>query len=202
MFKHLFAPPIFEGDEEKTRISSLLNTILLTQFFVAIIPALNLILVPSDNRLISLLPVGFILPLVVMFVTMRLGYVRATSMALIGFLLGITTILGIFSGGKPQLIITYFPLIIVIAGLLLGGNSAVITALISSLLLGLITYAGSTGLIPEILPSPPAGIVIFTYAVGFTLIGLILRLASNSLELALHRARTGEKQLEERTLKF
>ena len=197
MLKRFFAPPIFEDDEEKTRIAGLLNTILWTQLFVTVIPAINLIFVPNNNRLVSFIPLAFILPLLAMFVFMRLGYIRSVSIALVVFLLAITVLVGIFSGGKPVVIITYYPLIIVIAGLLLGGNSAVITALVSSGLLGLITLAGTEGYLPELLPSPPIGIVIFTYAFGLTLIGIILRLASNGLDAALGRAREGEKQLAE-----
>lgn len=197
MLKRFFAPPVFAGDEEKTRLAGLLNTILWTQVFVTVIPAISLIFVPTDIRLISFIPVVFILALAAMFIFMRLGYVRQVSIAVIVFLLAITILFGVFSGGKPQVIITYYPLIIVIAGLLLSGNSAVITALVSSVLLGLITYFGSMGILPEILPPQPTGIVIFTYTIGLTLIGIVLRLASNSLDAALNRARTGERKLAE-----
>ena len=197
MLKRIFGPPVFEGDEEKTRIAGLLNTILFTQFFVTVIPAINLIFVPNDSRYVSFIPLAFILPLVAMFILMRRGHVRGVSIALVVFLLIISALLGIGSGGKPLMIVTYYPLVIVIAGLLLGGNSAVITALVSTVLLSLITYAGSSGYLPEMLPTPPIGIAIFTYGIGFTLIAIVLRLASNGLDVALDRARKGEKQLAE-----
>jgi GAF domain-containing protein len=196
MIRRLLAPPIFEGDEEKTRIAGLLNTIILTQFFVTVIPAINLIFAPAEGPFF-LIPIVFIVPLVVMIVFMHRGHIRAVSIALIAFLLMVAALLGVASGGKPLVVITYYPLIIVIAGLLLGGNSAVITALLSSVMLGAITYLGSEGYLPELLPPLPTGIVIFTYAVGFTLIGIMFRLASKSLDTALDRARRGEKQLAE-----
>ena len=196
MIRRLFAPPIFEGDEEKTRIAGLLNTILLTQFLVTVIPAINLIFAPAEGPFF-IIPVVFIAPLVVMIIFMHRGHIHSVSIALIVFLLVVAALLGVLSGGKPLVVITYYPLIIVIAGLLLGGNSAVITALVSSAMLGAITYLGSEGYLPEVLPPLPTGIVIFTYAVGFTLIGIVFRLASNSLDIALDRARRGEKQLVE-----
>ena len=201
MLKRYLTPPIFEGDEEKTRIAGLLNIILLFQLFVTVVPAVNLILTP-DNGLFSLIPWGFIAPLLIMYFGMRSGYVRPASVALIVYLLMIAVLFGIFSGGKPLVIIMYYPLIIVIAGLLLGGNSAVIIALVSSLLLGLITYAGSTGNLPDMLPPLSTGIVVFTYAVGLTLIGLVFRIASNSLDIALDRARKGENKLAESNLEL
>jgi GAF domain-containing protein len=196
MIRRLLAPPVFEGDEEKTRIASLLNTILLTQFLVTVIPAVNLVFAPAEGPFF-LIPIAFILPLVAMIIFMHRGHIRAVSIALIIFLLMIAALLGVFSGGKPQVVITYYPLIIVIAGLLLGGNSAVITALVSSAMLGIITYVGSMGYLPEVLPPLPTGIVLITYTVGFTLIGIVFRLASNSLDAALTRARMGERQLTE-----
>ncbi len=196
MIRRLLAPPVFEGDEEKTRIAGLLNTILLTQFLVTVIPAINLIFAPAEGPFF-IIPLVFIAPLVVMIIFMHRGHIRAVSIALIVFLLVVAALLGVASGGKPLVVITYYPLIIVIAGLLLGGNSAVITALVSSAMLGAITYLGSEGYLPELLPPLPTGIVIFTYAVGFTLIGIVFRLASNSLDIALDRARRGEKQLAE-----
>lgn len=195
MINRLIAPPIFRDDEEKTRTARLLNTILLTQLLVTVIPVINLIFTPGDRVLIFSIIVAFLLPLLTMLVLMRKGYVRPVSTVLIVFLLLITAFFGILSGGKPLAIITYYPLIIVMAGLLLGGNEAIVTALMSSLMLGMITHAGSTGLISERLPTLPTGIVIFTYAVSFILIGIVLRLASKSLDAALDRARRGEKQL-------
>jgi GAF domain-containing protein len=196
MLRRLLAPPVFEGDEEKTRIAGLLNTILLTQFFVTVIPAINLIFAPAEGPFF-LIPIIFIVPLVLMIIFMHRGHIRPVSIALIVFLLVVAGLLGVFSGGQPLVAITYYPLIIVIAGLLLGGTSAVITALVSSAMLGVITYAGTMGYLPTLLPPLPTGIVIFTYTVGFTLIGIVFRLASNSLDAALNRARTGERQLAE-----
>lgn len=196
MLKRFFAPPTFEGDEEKTRIAGLLNTILLIQLLVTVVPAINLIFTPN-NGFFFLTPLAFITPLIFMLIGMRRGHIRGVSIALIVFLLIVAVLFGVFSGGKPLVIITYYPLVIVIAGLLLGGTGAVISALASSVLLGLITFAGASGYLPELLPPLPTGIVIFTYAVGLTLIGIVFRLASNSLDTALTRARMGEKQLAE-----
>lgn len=191
----LFAPPIFDGDEEKTRLAGLLNTIILIQFFVPIILLINVVRIPN-NRIV-LLPVvlAFILPLLLMLFFMRRGHIRAVSIALLVFLTIVAVVLGYLNGGQIRAVVIYYPLIIVIASLLLGGTSAIVTALVSSLLLGVVTYAGSKGVLDQIVEAPTVELSIITYAIGFTIIAMILRLASNSIGEALERARFGERQL-------
>jgi GAF domain-containing protein len=195
MIRRLFAPPVFAGDEEKTRLASLLNTIILIQFFIPLILVANVVRIPN-NRVI-LLPVllVFIIPLVLLLFFMRRGYVRSVSITLIVFLTTVAVLFGYLNGGQPRAVVIYYPLLIVVAGLLLGGNSAIITALVSSLVLGLVTYAGSNGLFREVVQAPTVEVSILTYAIGFMIIGIILRLASNSIGVALERARMGESQL-------
>lgn len=191
----LFAPPIFDGDEEKTRLAGLLNTIILIQFFVPIILLINVVRIPN-NRIV-LLPVvlAFILPLLLMLFFMRRGHIRAVSIALLVFLTIVAVVLGYLNGGQIRAVVIYYPLIIVIASLLLGGTSAIVTALVSSLLLGVVTYVGSKGVLDQIVEAPTVELSIITYAIGFTIIAMILRLASNSIGEALERARFGERQL-------
>ena len=195
MFRKLLAPPVFEGDEEKTRIASLLNTIILIQFFIPALMLLNALRIPNNRALVWPVMTLFALSLLGMLYFMRRGHVRAVSTALLVFLLIVAAALGILNGGQPRPVIIYYPFIIVVAGLLLGGNSAIYTAVISSLLIGLTTYAGASGLIEALIQAPTAGIASFTYAIGLSIIGIVLRLASNSIGAALERARIGEQQL-------
>lgn len=197
MIKQFLAPPVFPDDEEKTRIARLLHTILLTQLFVTVVPVLSLILAPASRAVVVPILIAFLLLVIGMLYFMWRGFIRATSIALITFLLVTTAIFGVYSGGKPMVIIAYYPLIIVIAGLLLGGNGATITALASSLILGGITYAGANNMLPDLLPIPSTGMTIFAYAIGFMLIGIVLRLGSQGLDAALKRARESEQQLRE-----
>jgi GAF domain-containing protein len=195
MLRKFFVSPVFADDEEKTRIAGLLNTILLTHLFVAVVPVVNFLFTPGSGPITLALLLAFLLPLIGMLYFMRRGFVRPVSIGLVVFLLITAGCLGVLSGGKSQIIVTYYPLIIVISGLLLGANSAVTTALISSIVFGSITYAGTKGILYELLPPPPLGVIIFTYAIGFILIGIVLHLASRGLDIALRRAREGEKQL-------
>jgi GAF domain-containing protein len=195
MFRKLLAPPVFEGDEEKTRIASLLHTIILVQFFIPVILFANIFRLPNNRFLMLPVAVGFIAALLAMFYFMRRGYVRRVSISVVVFLLIVAALFGFLNGGQPRPVIIYYPFIIVIGGLLLGGNSAVYLGLIGGLLIGLLTYAGSLGWIKELVSAPTPAVATLTYLIGLTLIGVVLRLASNSIGAALQRARTGEQQL-------
>jgi GAF domain-containing protein len=195
MIKRLFRPPVFAGDEEKTRLAGLLNTIILIQFFVPFILLVNAVRIPNNRVVLLPILLAFTLPLVLMLFFMRRGYVRPVSITVIVFLTTVAVLFGYLNGGQTRAVVIYYPLIIVVAGLLLGGNSAIITSLVSSLLLGLVTYAGAKGLFREVVQAPALEVSIFTYAMGFMITGIILRLAANSIGVALERARSGEDQL-------
>lgn len=195
MMKRLFAPPIFAGDEEKTRLADLLNTIILIQFFIPVILLINAVRLPNNQVILMPVLLVFILPLLLMLFFMRRGYIRPVSITFIAFLIAVAVCFGYLNGGESRAVVIYYPLIVVIAGLLLGGNAAIITALVSSLLFGAVTYAGSKGLLKEMVQAPSIEVSILTYAIGFVIIGIILRLASNSMGAALERARIGEHRL-------
>ena len=195
MFRKLLAPPVFEGDEEKTRIARLLNTIILVQFFIPVILVANIFRIPNNRFLMFPILATFVVALLTMLYFMHRGYVRQVSISVVAFLLLVAAVFGFLNGGQPRPVIIYYPFIIVVGGLLLGGYSAVYIGLIGGLLIGLLTYAGSIGLIQELVSAPTPGVATVTYLIGLTLIGVVLRLASDSLGSALGRARTGEQQL-------
>src|SRR6266498_1288873 len=195
MIKKFLAAPVFEGDEEKTRIAGLLNTIILIQFFIPLILVVNVARIPNSRIIFLPILLIFTIPLILMLLFMRRGYIQQISVALVAFLLFIAVLFGILNAGQPRPVIIYYPFIIVVAGLLLGGNGAIFTSLISSLCLGLLTYLGYVGLFNEMVTAPTPGVASLTYVLGLTIIGIVLRLASNSIGVALERARTSEKQL-------
>ncbi|MEP7355843.1 MAG: diguanylate cyclase, partial [Anaerolineales bacterium] len=119
---------------------------------------------------------------------MRRGYVRAMSLLTVGFMLLLTGYVAYLNGGEVRPANLYFALIIVIAALLLGGRAAVWSAVASAIVLGVLTYAGAGGFITPRLSPPPAALSWATQAVGLVLIGLVLRLSSQSLGIALMMA--------------
>src|SRR6266545_1230640 len=195
MLKRFLAPPVFAGDEEKTRIASHLNTIILIQFFVPILLVINVLRIPNNRALLIPVFLTFVLALSAMLYFMRRGYVSQVSIAAVAFLLMVATLVGSLNGGQPRPMIVYYPFIIVVAGLLLGGNAAIYTSLICGLSVAIVTYGGSSGIFKEMLQAPTPVVAVITYTLGFILIGVVLRLAANSIGAALERARMNEKQL-------
>ena len=192
-----FSAPVFPEDEEKTRIAGLLNVVLFSLFFIPLAIVFNAIRIPANRSAILLGLFIFVGPIIAMIYSMRRGYVNLVSNLVVIFLLLSGILLGYLNGGQPRPALVFFPLIVVIAGLLLGGRSALITALAIAVIHGTITYAGSMGLITPRIQPPTLEVAIVTYTIGFLLTGFVLRLASNGIRSALARAQVGEKQLNE-----
>ena len=193
-----FAAPVFSEDEEKTRIAGLLNVVLFSLFFIPLAMIFDALRIPTNRPAILVGFFLFALPVIAMIYYMRRGYVRLVSILVIIFLLLIGILVGYLNGGQPRPAIVYVPLIIVIAGLLLGGKGAILTAVVSSIIHGILTYAGSIHLITPRIQPPTVEVSIATNVIGFILTAIVLRLASNGIQSALARAQIGEKQLNER----
>ena len=193
-----FAAPTFPEDEEKTRLAGLLNVILLSLFFIPLAIIFNAVRIPANRPVLIVALLVFVVPVVAMLRALRRGQVRPVSFLVVIFLLLLGVVLGILNGGQPRPAFIFFPLIVVIAGLLLGGRSALVTAFLIAFINGVITYAGSAGLITPRIQPPTVEVTIATHTIGFILTGIILRLASNGIQSAFRRAQAGEKQLNER----
>ena len=146
-----FAPPVFE-DEEKTRIASLLNSILWT---VIIIGSIYTVIAPLIlGQLFSAILTGSIVIVgIIAQMLMTRGYVRASSVILLIVFDLIITLSIIISDGTVGA--SYFSLILttVIAGVLLGGRGAYTMAGINTLIgLGIMIFQDA---LPE--PMIPQG---------------------------------------------
>ncbi len=149
--QQIFAPPVFQ-DEEKTRIASLLNNIL---WVVIIIGSIYTVIAPMIlGQLFSAILTGSIVVVgIIARALMMRGFVRASSIIILVVFNLIITMSIIISDGTVGA--SYFSLILttVIAGILLGGRGAYITAGINTLIgLGVIIFQDS---LPE--PMIPQG---------------------------------------------
>jgi len=192
----LLAPPVFEGDEEKTRIAGLLNTVLLFLFATPFLLIINAIFIPANRPLALPVTAVMFVVLIAMTYFVRRGYVRAMSTVALGFLFVVVGYLSYLNGGEARPLNVFYTLIIVMGGLLLGGWGALAATLISAVEIGIFIYLGSSGLITVRLQAPPPAVAWITYAGGFALIGVVLRLATNSISAALARARRNEGELQ------
>jgi diguanylate cyclase (GGDEF)-like protein len=183
--RRLLAPPIFEGNAEKTRIAGLLNTVLLSLFLVPVVIGTNAIFLPAVRTMALRAIIILVVVLSTMLYVMRRGYVRAMCLLVVAFMLLLTGYLAVLNGGQVRPANLYFAVVIVIASLLLGGRGALGSAIASALILGVVTDAGSAGLITARFPEPPPALAWVTQSVALVLVGVVLRLASNSLGDAL-----------------
>ena len=114
--RRLLAPPVFEGDPDKTRAAWLLNIILLTLFARAIIIR---IITGSDPPRPSFV-VPFVLLLLILMFAMRRGFVRfASVMTVGGFWLSLSAA-AVITGGLHSNGFRNYILPVIVAGLLLG----------------------------------------------------------------------------------
>ena len=191
--RRLIAPPVFEGDEEKTRVASLLNAILFIVFgLVVIYTGVTLI---TDLNLIGLAVEGaLILTSLGLLLLMRRGYVRLASWILSLLLWGLISVGTYYYGGLLGSGVASFFGIALIAGLLLGGRSALLFAGLSVLSTAVMLATETLGVAP---PTPEFVTPTYRWAeFSTTVVGVasLFYLVIRSLEGALERARRNERE--------
>jgi len=190
--------PIFEGDQDKTRIAGLLNSILPSVF--AITSILVLVMGLLDAAPLGSMVTGgltAILTLLLWFM-MRRGYVRLVSILLVSMLVLNVTFSIYFIGSIRDPIAVVYVVCIVLASLLIGARAAIVfTVLIALILFGL-TRAEIAGLLP-LGNRAATGIQDWaTYAAVFSMTAVLLNLAVRSINRMLDHARQNERVLAER----
>jgi diguanylate cyclase (GGDEF)-like protein/PAS domain S-box-containing protein len=186
--KQWFAPPVFEGDEEKTRRASFLN--------VSIHSLMVLLLLTLASMLVGgSMPVNVVasslLALAIM-VFLR-HWLHRGKVALVGFVLlavgfsfSTFTLVNIGTIRAPAA--TVYLLLIVLAGVLFEVRGIVVSTIFSSLLVGGIVLAENAGL----LPIPNYSVTItqwITYTVLFATIGWMAFFARRSMQQSLEQAK-------------
>ncbi len=195
--RRILAAPVFEDDEPKTRVASLLNMLLLATLATSLVIGMVAPL-PFALPLVALGVAGLIFLLsMVSLILMRLGVVRGASIL---FLTGLWIIFGalmILSDGVNSPFIMAYVTITTVAGLLLGGWAAIAVAELSVLASLVLFYAETT----EILPTPVLrmgpGPTWITLTANLVVTVAVLYLATRALNEALRRARHSAAQLDE-----
>ncbi len=193
-----FAPPVFESDEEKTRLAGLLNSILLFMA-VATLLATPFLLASTDSgdRLtLSILLAPFLLINAGAFMFMRRGYVSAASYMFL-FSLGVA-IFGAYAFSTAESSSSLLAIMIVLAftNALLGGRA--ILRLVGFVII--FTFAVTIGqiqgwLVPVFArAADPIGIWL-TSALVFVLTGLGIYLSSIGFKQALDKANDTRRAL-------
>jgi GAF domain-containing protein len=188
--RQLLAPPVFEGDEDKTRVARMLNVILWTALAIVLTSSLSVLVTPY-NRLISLLVVlGIVLPILSSLVLMRRGRVQLAGGLFSLSLLIVAAALPILSGGVHNSMVTEFMVAVCVAGLLLRGRTTfILVGLAVAISVGL-ALAQMNGLLPPPIMDLTNPLRSITPLVANTImVAALLYLATSGLNEALGRAR-------------
>ncbi|HPD42152.1 MAG TPA: hypothetical protein PLD43_11415 [Anaerolineae bacterium] len=148
--KAFLATPVFEGDEEKTRIARLLNS-LLGGMFVAIVFGVCMALLFFTAKVASCIAFGllFLVALACKLLLQR-GRVHESNLLLMATFWLIVTGAGVTStNGNPFVAVNAS--LVAIAGLLLGFGAALIVSVLSSVAyLGVAVFRALGGSLPQV----------------------------------------------------
>jgi len=192
--KNFLKPPVFPGDENKTRLAYYIGIIV-----PAILPTLVVFLIlrmsqgigPLDISNLILAGIGIVL-LIVWFM-MKSGAVRLAGYINIGLIWVASTFLALSGSGiRGTGFVSYF-VVMALAGLLLGPRTATVVALLSILSGFGLAYAETAGLI-AFSPDPPF-VVAVEYAFLFLISIIIIRLTISTLQNALVVATANAREL-------
>lgn len=200
--QQILAPPTFGDDELKTRTARLLNTILLLMIAVSAVMVPFLYLSSSDSIYED--PFTFVVGVfavtlsTALLVVLRRGYIQATGIVLSLMLYAIVFVNAAFFGGISSSNVVGFALVIAAAGLLLGGQAAMIFTGLSiggSLVLLIGENQGWAFIQTTDKGSLTNYWFVFTVAVSMT--GLLLRSATNALDNAMALLNKRNQELED-----
>ncbi len=187
--RHLIAPPVFENDEDKTRIARLLNAILLTAVAATVMLIIATPLASSDLGAPWLLESVLVLLELSALVLMRRGHVQlASALFTSGAWAYVTLVVFTFGGVRSPNMVSYVT-VVLIAGFL-GGKPARIGFAGLSALAGLgMLYAEMSGALPPpVVPLTPAGWWVALTA-NLIMVTALQHFATRSISEALELAR-------------
>jgi signal transduction histidine kinase len=190
--RKFLSPPVFPGVEEKTRIASMLNTVLLIVLLTVMLFAVPVFIATPNLKKIAV-ELVLILTAFGMLTLMRRGHVRSASIIL-SMVLFVAVSVGMYmSGGlRGSGLSSYFG-IVVIVGLLLGYWTALAFGLVSIAFCGWLIYADAQ----HLLPSTATSLFAIWGEFSVALIGVIglLALVTTSLQRANEHAKQKESEM-------
>lgn len=191
-----FKPPVFQGDDEKTRIAGVLQRVLIAIYILLPIAVVAQIINPAIGRLYVPLAVTVSVLSTILLIAIRRGYVRAASIVLITVVLILSTFVELLAKGETRPVSIFSAAVIVACGLLFGPRGTLIAAILYSIKHALVLAIVHTNLISLVGAPPPTPFLdILITSVGYLMIAIIFGMASTSIYSSLTRAREIESQL-------
>jgi hypothetical protein len=203
-FRRLTAPPVFPDDEEKTNRAILLNTLLLsTILFLLLFLVVAIPFVFVEKLYNSLADLALIVTLGLAYLLMKRGKVLLACMILLAAFWVVFTVFIYFSGGMTSIVILFYVVGAVIAGLLFSSLGAVIyisASCLASLAMVLLAHNGQP--LPHFFPIPVfSAWVDLVIALTMTLLVMNLFIRNLNAALFLTRQRLGERKQAEQQLR-
>jgi putative methionine-R-sulfoxide reductase with GAF domain len=186
--RHQLAPPVFAGDENRTRKAAVLKTLVLVMMGLACVALLAAPLVDEPPMLAFVVGAMLFQGIIELFL-IRAGHVRLGSVLFVAGQWLPFTLFMLATGGEPSVFIAGQLSAIVLTGLLLGGHAAISVALLSVGADVLMALFG-TSLTPD-LPEMATGAAMdwLTVAVNVATTTTALYLADRSIVAAFKQAR-------------
>lgn len=195
--RSILKAPSFD-DEDKTRIADLLNTIILATLAIHPFYIAALFLTLPDPRFKVSVTILLFVAEVLLWMLMRHGKVRlASSLLLFVFWLYFNVVVFVFGGSRSPGVVGYF-LIILIAGLLLGGRAAWGFSLFSVVASFVMTYVEVNQLLPPALITITPTYSWMAFVLFFIVVAILLHMATRNLNNAIIEARTSAAALKEK----
>ena len=191
----LLGAPAFEGDEEKTRVARLLNTVLWVFFLVMLAFGISTLIFPNPREALSFVGIVLAVDLIALLL-MRRGHVRMASIVFLSTVWLLLTLVALAFGGIDGTAVFGYVVIVVMAGLLLGDYGGFTFAALSVAAGLALVWAESNGFLPPPMgPNPPlARWAAMSLYVLMT--AALLFIANRSLDKALGKARRYADELE------
>ncbi len=190
--KQLISSPQFD-DEEKNRIAGILNVILFTllvtgAFMAFFLSLFGFVVVPLT------LVAGLAVVLICLWLLKR-GWVRVAGFLVLFMLLLMVAFILYAGFGVHDPAIMLLPIIIIVAGLILGTWSFVFFVGLTALLVGVVIYLEVTGYIEAaIFTRDPKWMEFLIYSIFLVITAVTVRLLTQNLKNNLARARRAEAQ--------
>jgi hypothetical protein len=181
------APPVFEGDPEKTRRAAWLNTALLTLLTLMPVVVLGALFGRHVPAAVAGVDLCLLAASLVLRAVMRRGRVTQASVWLLALAtIGVTVILARLGTVRAPAATMYLQIVIT-AGLLTGLSGMIATITVCSLAVVGLIVAGNAGILPT--PDYSVGITqAVTHTAAFAWTGGLMYAAIRSLQLAVAHA--------------
>lgn len=193
--RHWLAAPTFEGDEDKTRRGRLLNTVLLAFLVPLLLYAAGAIALPNPEAGWTMAAIVIAMDLGALALLRRGQVQRASRLLCEGIWLFMTVVCALFGGVSSPAVFGYV-IVVIMAGLLLGGWWPYIFSALATVGAIGIMLAGNLGWLPEPLGGNPPIATVLVVALFAAVAAILLRTTMQGLDDALARSRRAAAQLE------